>query len=68
MKKDNHVKMTLTGLKGFYTSKRQLISLENFYRLNILKMFWYVRANQASFVKKRINKEIMKGSHLRNKF
>ena len=29
---------------------------------------WYVRANQAPFINKTINKEIMKRSRLRNKF
>ena len=29
---------------------------------------WYVRANQAPFINKKINKEIMKRSRLRNKF
>ena len=29
---------------------------------------WYVRANQAPFMSKKINKEIMKRSRLRNKF
>ena len=29
---------------------------------------WSVRANQAPFINKKINKEIMKSSRLRNKF
>ena len=29
---------------------------------------WYDRANQAPFLKKKVNKEIIKRSHLRNKF
>ena len=34
----------------------------------IQRLKWYVRANQAPFINKKINKEIMKRSRLRNKF
>ena len=59
-------KISLTVWRVSIATKKHFFSFENFCRLKILKMFWYVRANQAFFVNKRINKEILKGSHLRN--
>ena len=75
-------KMTLTVMKVFYkkhvknsiiqmTSKNNDLEFDRFKAAldeAIQRLKWYVRANQAPFINKKINKEIMKRSRLRNKF